>query len=268
MIASTRLLRPLFTLALLPGLMQVAFARSGSDSGDVAGTDLPVQAQVQTQAEARAIRSDASAAGSREARPAGDRVSDYLAQKFGVAKEKAVQISNAVRVASEKYALPPALLLAIISIESRFKEKAKGRNGATGLMQVVPSAHRPLLKNVKDLTEPDTNIEVGSAILYGYMKSAGGDLDAALKSYGGSKAYAEMVGVRAKTFALVFEPPAQSGAAEVWQAMRAGECDARWTEFCVRPVVWPGTTADLTEDADPASPQPMRLPGVLLPLLR
>jgi len=276
MITSTRLLRPLCMLALWAGLMQVAFARqSGEMSGEMSGaTGSDIQAQVQVQppvqiqAQTQAQTSDSSPASATPARPAGDKVSDYLAKKFGVAKEKAVQISNAVRVASEKYALPPALLLAIISIESRFKEKAKGRNGATGLMQVVPSAHRPMLKNVKDLTEPDTNIEVGSAILYGYMKSAGGDLNAALKSYGGSKAYAEMVGLRAKTFALVFEPPAQAGANAMWQAMQAGECDARWTAFCIRPVVWPGPTAELTEDADQASPQPMRLPGVLLPLLR
>src|ERR1700754_3606341 len=174
-----------------------------------------------------------------------DRMSAYLTQKFGLAKEKAQKISDAVQSAASKYSLPPALLLAIISIESRFKEKAKGANGATGLMQVVPSAHRPLLKNVKDLTEPDTNIEVGSAILYGYMKSAGGDLNAALKSYSSSTASAEMVGLLAKTFALVFEPPVQAGASAMWQAAQAGECDARWTAFCIRPVVWPGATAEL-----------------------
>jgi soluble lytic murein transglycosylase-like protein len=261
MIASTKRLGLLCTLALLPGSMQIAFAQQGGDGA--ASSDTRSVAQVlQTQ------NGDSIPANTSTARPAGDPVSDYLAKKFGVAREKAVQISNAVRVASEKYALPPALLLAIISIESRFKEKAKGRNGATGLMQVVPSAHRPLLKNVKDLTEPDTNIEVGSAILYGYMKSAGGDLNAALKSYGGSKAYAEMVGLRAKTFALVFEPPAQAGAGALWQAVQAGECDARWTAFCIHPVVWSGASSDLTESTDPASPQPMRLPGVLLPLLR
>jgi hypothetical protein len=242
---STALRRLLCLLALLHGSMHGALAQQ---SGDV------------QQAQAAGDPSSSSV------RPAGDRVSDYLAQKFGVAKEKAVQISNAVRVASEKYALPPALLLAIISIESRFKEKAKGRNGATGLMQVVPGAHRPLLKNVKDLTEPDTNIEVGSAILYGYMKSAGGDLNAALKSYGGSKAYAEMVGVRAKTFAPVVEP--QGGAGAPWQTAQAGACDARWTTFCIRRVVWPGAASDLTENTDPAPPQAMPLPGVLLPLLR
>jgi soluble lytic murein transglycosylase-like protein len=127
-------------------------------------------------------------------------VSHLISQKFGVARDKAEQISAAVMSAASKYSLPPALLLAIISIESRFKEKARGANGATGLMQVVPSAHKQLVRNI-DLTEATANIEAGSAILHGYMKSAGGDVDAALKSYGGSKAYAQKVSLRAKSLA-------------------------------------------------------------------
>jgi soluble lytic murein transglycosylase-like protein len=134
------------------------------------------------------------------------RISRVISQKFGVAREKAEQISAAVMSSASKYSLPPALLLAIISIESRFKEKAKGANGATGLMQVVPGAHKRLVRNV-DLTEPEANIEVGSAILNGYLRSAQGDVDVALKSYGGSKAYAEKVSLRAKSF----EPIAPSG---------------------------------------------------------
>ena len=155
----------------------------------------------------------------------GDRVSAYLTQKFGIAKEKAEKISDAVQSAASKYSLPPALLLAIISIESRFKEKAKGANGATGLMQVVPSAHRGLLRNVKDLTEPTANIEVGSAILYGYMRSANGD---ALKSYGGSQAYAQKVSSRAGDFANVAtrEDSAKNADAQ------AGVCDARVAGRC------------------------------------
>jgi len=136
----------------------------------------------------------------------GDRISVYLTQKFGLAKDKAQKISNAVQSAASKYSLPPALLLAIISIESRFKEKARGANGATGLMQVVPQAHRGLLRNVKDLTEPGANIEAGSAILYGYMRSANGDLSVALKSYGGSKAYAQKVSLRVEDFAAIAPP--------------------------------------------------------------
>ncbi|NLP60601.1 transglycosylase SLT domain-containing protein [Paraburkholderia sacchari] len=136
--------------------------------------------------------------------PADDKkLPTYLSQKFGLAKDKAAQISMAVTTAAEKYSLPPAVLLAIISIESRFREKARGSNNATGLMQVVPSAHRSLLHNVKDLTDPEVNIDVGSSILYGYQRAAGGDLDAAMKNYGGSKAYAEKIRVRAAEFSRV-----------------------------------------------------------------
>ncbi|SMG40011.1 lytic transglycosylase domain-containing protein [Paraburkholderia susongensis] len=162
-----------------------------------------------------------------------DRISAYLTQKFGLAKDKAQKISEAVQSSASKYSLPPALLLAIISIESRFKEKARGANGATGLMQVVPQAHRGLLRNVKDLTEPGTNIEAGSAILYGYMRSANGDLNAALKSYGGSKAYAQKVNLRVEDFVSIASP--QGGASRAdGQAM---PCEA---DRCVEADQWAG----------------------------
>jgi len=164
----------------------------------------------------------------------GDRMSVYLTQKFGLAKEKAAKISDAVQSAASKYSLPPALLLAIISIESRFKEKAKGANGATGLMQVVPSAHRGLLRNVKDLTEPTANIEAGSAILYGYMRSANGDMNAALKSYGGSQAYAQKVSMRAGDFAGVATP--QDAAKN--PDGRTVSCDARTSDGCPASGNW------------------------------
>nr|WP_240655420.1 transglycosylase SLT domain-containing protein [Paraburkholderia phosphatilytica] len=127
------------------------------------------------------------------------RMTDMLMKKFGVAREKAQRISTAVMQSASKYSLPPALLLAIISIESRFKENARGGHGATGLMQVVPSAHKQLVRNL-DLTEPEPNIDAGSAILHGYLQSARGDVKAALKSYGGSKAYAEKVTMQAQRF--------------------------------------------------------------------
>lgn len=156
--------------------------------------------------------SDAAGESAAQADPkteqASHKISEMLTRKFGVAREKAQTIAAAVMSSASKYSLPPALLLAIISIESRFKETAKGPNNATGLMQVVPSAHKKLVRNV-DLTDPEDNIETGSAILHGYVKSAQGDVDAALKSYGGSRAYAEKVSLRVKTF----EPAASVDAA-------------------------------------------------------
>ena len=130
------------------------------------------------------------------------RIRDLLTRKFGLARAKAEQISAAVMSSASKYSLPPALVLAIISIESRFQDHARGQHGATGLMQVVPAAHKRLVKNL-DLTEPSDNIEAGSAILHGYLESARGDLTAALKSYGGSTAYARKVSLRTKDFQAV-----------------------------------------------------------------
>ncbi|PCE23369.1 hypothetical protein BWP39_27210 [Paraburkholderia acidicola] len=233
--------RLLCALALTLGLIQGGLAGESAQQGSQ--PDAPSAAQPASD----------SASGHSAAQDNSEhlrqRMTDYLTRKFGVARDKAEQIAKAVNASSEKYALPPALLLAIISIESRFKEKAKGTNGATGLMQVVPGAHRDLLRHVKDLTQPDTNIEVGSAILYGYRRSAGGDLNAALKSYGGSKAYAQMVSERTKAFAGVVGDDDAGHAMlpatfrTAFRSDQGGACDTRWTTFCIGPVVWLGNVA-------------------------
>lgn len=137
-----------------------------------------------------------------------ERVSALLAEKFGVARVKADQIADAVMKSASKYSLPPSMLLAIITIESRFREKARGANGAAGLMQVVPSSHRQLIKG-KDLFEPSVNIDTGSAILHGYVDSAGGDLEAGLRSYGGRN-YVSKVSNQAKLFEANLGDPVQA----------------------------------------------------------
>lgn len=129
------------------------------------------------------------------------KLSGMLVRKFGLARAKAEQITQAVMASASKYSLPPALVLSIISIESRFKETARGAHGATGLMQVVPAAHRRLVQHV-DLTQPAANIDAGSAILRGYIESAQGDVAAALKNYGGSTAYARKVSLHARDFEM------------------------------------------------------------------
>ncbi|WP_321802284.1 lytic transglycosylase domain-containing protein [Burkholderia sp. BCC1988] len=137
---------------------------------------------------------------------ANRRITSYLTKKFGVAKERAAKLADIVSVTATKYSLPPALVYAIISIESRFQEKARGQHGATGLMQVVPGAHRGMLRDVKDLTEPNANVEAGSKILSGYVRAAGGNVQAGLRSYGGSNAYAAKVMQRVDAFRFVLEP--------------------------------------------------------------
>jgi hypothetical protein len=87
---------------------------------------------------------------------------------------------------------------------------------------------------VKDHTEPTANIEVGSAILYGYLRSAKGDTNAALKSYGGSQAYAQKVSLRAGDFASVTTPQDTAKPADA----ESGTCDARTDGRCLVPGNW------------------------------
>lgn len=216
------LLMPRFICAFLFSLVLVASATARE------GEALPAAAEVSMAAASSATPAsfpvaDAPADASGVAPGQLRRIRDLLTQKFGLARAKAEQISAAVMSSASKYSLPPALVLAIISIESRFQEHARGAHGATGLMQVVPAAHKRLVKNI-DLTEPAANIEAGSAILHGYLESARGDVGAALKSYGGSAAYARKVGMRAKDFqtadaASDAQAPAPTPAAQSPQAV-------------------------------------------------
>ncbi|MCA3806839.1 MAG: lytic transglycosylase, partial [Burkholderia sp.] len=58
-------------------------------------------------------------------------------------------------------------------------------------------------------------VEAGSAILSGYVKAAGGNVQAGLKSYsGGSSAYAAKVMQRVESFRFVLEPDDDSKAAK------------------------------------------------------
>lgn len=72
-------------------------------------------------------------------------------------------------------------------------------------MQVLPAAHRPLVADVRDLSDPATNVRIGSAILRGYLDDAGGDLDVALFRYsGGERGYVRRVGLRMRQFSSHF----------------------------------------------------------------
>ncbi len=194
--------RLLCLIVLSLGLAQQAFAQQNDGSIDNSNSTSNTNTNNSNNATATATANPSSGTSASH----DTRIATYLTQKFGVAKEKAAQLADIVNVTATKYALPPAMVYAIISIESRFKEKAHGAGGATGLMQVVPGAHRGMLRNVKDLTEPTTNVDVGSKILSGYVKSAGGDMSAALKSYGGSHAYAQKVMDRVEAFRHMLEP--------------------------------------------------------------
>lgn len=133
--------------------------------------------------------------------PSIDTIVTTLRNRFHVAYADARTIARAVQTESDRYGLAPALLLAIIAVESGFDRHAVSVAGARGLMQVLPAAHRDLIAHVKDLSDPATNVRIGAAIFRGYLDDADGDVEAALVRYnGGTKRYAQRVVLRVQQF--------------------------------------------------------------------
>jgi soluble lytic murein transglycosylase-like protein len=88
--------------------------------------------------------------------------------------------SDIIRVA-KKNSISPALVKAVIHIESGFKPKALSPKGAQGLMQLMPTTAR--LLGVKNAFEPRQNMEAGSKHLKTLLDKYDGKLDLVLAAY-------------------------------------------------------------------------------------
>ncbi|MBB3332126.1 soluble lytic murein transglycosylase-like protein [Halomonas campaniensis] len=82
--------------------------------------------------------------------------------------------------------LPPALVLAVIQVESAFRADAVSSAGAVGLMQIMPFWIRELGLPADDLKDPWRNLRYGTTILAHYLAVERGDFTRALARYNGS----------------------------------------------------------------------------------
>ena len=87
---------------------------------------------------------------------------------------------------ARKRGLNPRLVKAIIAVESQFKPTAVSRCGARGLMQVMPATAMDVRGKKCDLSDPETNIAVGTEYLARLFKTAsrGSSPEAAVNSKG------------------------------------------------------------------------------------
>ena len=84
------------------------------------------------------------------------------------------RIGTAVIRYSGKYGLDPALVTAILLVESSARPWARSPKGALGLMQVMPAMMRPM-GIAGNLSTIETNIEAGCLILAGNIRRLGED---------------------------------------------------------------------------------------------
>jgi hypothetical protein len=86
-----------------------------------------------------------------------------------------------VEAAARRHGVSPALLLAVIAVESRGRAGAVSPKGAQGLMQLIPATARRF--GVADPFEPSANIDGGAAYLDWLLDEFGGDVLLALAGY-------------------------------------------------------------------------------------
>jgi soluble lytic murein transglycosylase-like protein len=105
-------------------------------------------------------------------------------------------ILHHVHCESKRLELPPALVMAVIDVESRFDRWAVSSAGAVGLMQVMPFWPRELGMQNEQLVRIPQNIRMGCTILKFYLDREKGDYTRALARYNGSvgrRNYADLV---------------------------------------------------------------------------
>ena len=120
--------------------------------------------------------------------PAEQILVKYLSRRFLIAADATERMVGAAYRASREVGLDPLLVLAVISVESRFNPIAESVMGAKGLMQIIPRFHPAKVTAVGGedaLWDPENNIEVGTRILQEYVYRTG-TLEAGLQFYNGA----------------------------------------------------------------------------------
>ena len=113
---------------------------------------------------------------------------EHLSRRFAIAAEATSRMVEAADRAAREVGLDPLLVLAVISIESRFNPIAESAMGAKGLMQIIPKYHRAKLEALGGeaaVLDPESNIMLGARILQEYVRRTG-TLEAGLQFYNGA----------------------------------------------------------------------------------
>ena len=90
-------------------------------------------------------------------------------------------LNGLVEQAARRHGLDPALVLAVVSVESSFRPQAVSPKGAQGLMQLMPRTAASL--GVEDAFDPGQNVDAGVRHLESLVRLYDGDLTRALAAY-------------------------------------------------------------------------------------
>jgi len=114
---------------------------------------------------------------------------DYISKTYRITPKAAYAVVDKTYAIGQQEGIDPTLLLAVISVESRFNPWAGSSAGAVGLTQTMAKAHPEKIAKLKAtgrLTDMDINVQLGAQILREYHQWHHGDWVAALQQYNGN----------------------------------------------------------------------------------
>jgi len=113
----------------------------------------------------------------------------YISRKYRVSKQVVDRIVESAMVVGVELKVNPVLVLAVMSVESRFNPYAESSAGAQGLMQVMTRVHTDKFERLGQdqlgAFHPEVNIRVGAQILSDCIRRRGSEVDG-LKCYVGA----------------------------------------------------------------------------------
>lgn len=112
-----------------------------------------------------------------------------LLESQGTSLQIAEDLARGILLESNKNALDPLLVVAVIQVESQFDAGAVSRRGAQGLMQIRPVVIEELIEQgrisaheERELTDPIVNVRLGVSYL-AHLSDLFGDVELALTAY-------------------------------------------------------------------------------------
>lgn len=129
-------------------------------------------------------------------------ISKIIQRDGGIQSTTAEEFAQYIVDYSSKNTIDPAIILAIMAIESKFRANAVNPYGGVGLLQIVASIHK---KSPKKLLDPEYNIMVGTKIFAEYRAKSRTIREAIMRyngSYGTNTAYASKVFDRYHKYAM------------------------------------------------------------------
>lgn len=119
-------------------------------------------------------------AGAASAHPAPSALAPRIARRYRIALPAAEYVAG---LAGAYFPEDPALMLALIGVESSFRVWSLGRVDEIGLCQVRPDMHGA---SAEELIGPEANIRTAARVLRAGIQRSGGDVERGLARYNGA----------------------------------------------------------------------------------